>query len=92
MKITGTIAKAPVVKDKVIFSAIKEAEGQKPIQLVLFRQSRPISLSNMLNNVKLNDEVTITGRMESNPRTNEAQIIIDDIEVGYKDTPCPESF
>jgi len=92
MKITGTIAKTPVVKDKVIFSAIKEAEGQKPIQLVLFRQSRPISLSNMLNNVKLNDQVTISGRMESNPRTNEPQIIIDDIEVQHKDTSCPEYF
>jgi aspartyl/asparaginyl-tRNA synthetase len=92
MKITGKIVKTPVVKDKVIFSAIKETEEQKPIQLVLFRQSRPISLANMLTNVKIDDQVTITGRLEPNPRNNEIQIIVDDIEIQYEDTPCPEYF
>jgi aspartyl/asparaginyl-tRNA synthetase len=92
MKITGKIVKTPVVKEKVIFSAIKESEEQKPMQLVLFKQSRPISLANMLSNVKIDDEVTITGRLESNPRNNEIQIIVDDIEIEYEETPCPEYF
>lgn len=92
MKITGKIAKTPVVTDKVIFSAIRETEDQNPIQLVLFKKSRPLSLTDMLSQVKLNDDVTITGRMESNPRNNEIQIIIDDIEIEYKDIPCPEYF
>jgi aspartyl/asparaginyl-tRNA synthetase len=92
MKITGKIVKTPIVKDKVIFSAIRESEEQKPMQIVLFKQSRPISLSNMLSNVKIDDQVTITGRLEPNPRNNEIQIIVDDIEVEYEDTPCPEFF
>ena len=92
MKITGKIVKTPIVKDKVIFSAIRESEEQKPMQIVLFKQSRPISLSNMLSNVKIDDQVTITGRLEPNPRNNEIQIIVDDIEVEYEDTPCPEYF
>jgi aspartyl/asparaginyl-tRNA synthetase len=92
MQITGKIVKQPVVKDKVIFSAIKESEEQKPIQMVLFRQSRPLSLTSMLSNAKVGDEVTIKGRMEPNPKNNEIQIIIDDIEIEYKDLPCPEYF
>lgn len=92
MNITGKIAKTPVVTDKVIFSAIRESEEQNPIQLVLFKKSRPLSLSSMLSNVNLGDEVTIKGRMESNPRNNEIQIIIDDMEIEYKDIPCPEYF
>lgn len=92
MKITGKIAKTPIVTDKVIFSAIRESDEQKPIQLVLFKKSRPLSMTSMLSNVKLGDEVTIKGRMEPNPRNNEIQIIIDDIEIEYKDIPCPEYF
>ena len=92
MKITGKIAKTPVVTDKVIFSAIKESDDQKPIQLVLFKKSRPLSMSSMLSDVKLGDQVTIKGRMEPNPRNNEMQIVVDDIEIEYKDIPCPEYF
>lgn len=92
MKITGKIVKAPIIKDKVIFSAIRESAEQKPMQLVLFRQARPLSLTQMLSNVKIDDQVTITGRLEPNPRNNEIQIIVDDIEVEYEDTPCPEFF
>lgn len=92
MNITGKIAKTPVVTDKVIFSAIRESEEQNPIQLVLFKKSRPLSLSSMLSNAKLGDQVTIKGRMEPNPRNNEMQIIVDDIEIDYKDIPCPEYF
>jgi len=92
MKITGRIAKMPMIKEKVIFSAIKESEEQKPIQIVLFKQSRPIILTKMLSELKSNDVVTITGKLERNPRNNETQIIIDDIELDYKEVTCPESF
>jgi aspartyl/asparaginyl-tRNA synthetase len=92
MKITGKIVKTPIVSDKVIFSAIRESAEQKPMQVVLFRQARPLALTQMLSNVKIDDEVTITGRLEPNPRNNEIQIIVDDIEIEHKDTPCPEYF
>ncbi|NTW90457.1 MAG: hypothetical protein HGA35_00730 [Erysipelotrichaceae bacterium] len=92
MNITGKITKTPIITDKVIFSAIRESEDQNPIQIVLFKKSRPLSLSSMLSDVKLGDEVTIKGRMEPNPRNNEIQIIVDDIEIDYKDIPCPEYF
>lgn len=92
MQLKGKIVKTPVIKDKVIFSAIKESEEQKPMQLVLFKQSRPLQLTRMLSELKIGDEVTITGRIESNPRNNETQIIIDDIEIEYKDIPCPDYF
>lgn len=92
MQLKGKIVKTPVIKDKVIFSAIKESEEQKPMQLVLFKQSRPLQLTRMLSELKIGDEVTITGRIESNPRNNETQIIIDDIEIEYQDIPCPEYF
>jgi aspartyl/asparaginyl-tRNA synthetase len=94
MKITGKIVKTPIVKEKVIFTAIKEAADQKPIQLVLFRTARPLALSTMLSNVKIDDEVTITGRLESNPKSSEIQIVIDDIDIKqeYKELPLPEYF
>lgn len=92
MQVKGKIVKNPIIKDKVIFSAIKESDDQRPMQIVLFKQSRPLALTNALSNVKLNDEVTITGRLEQNPRNNEIQIIIDDIELEYKDIPCPDYF
>jgi aspartyl/asparaginyl-tRNA synthetase len=79
MKITGTIVKLPIVKEKIIFTSIKEDEDA-PIQAVLFRSARPAKLSNLLINAKLDDKVTITGRLEKNPKNNEMQIIIDDIE------------
>lgn len=94
MKITGKIVKAPIVKEKVIFTAVKEAADQKPIQVVLFRTARPLALSNMLINAKIDDEVTITGRLESNPKNNEIQVVIDDIDIKkeYKEVPLPEYF
>lgn len=99
MQISGTVAKAPRVLDKVIFSAIKHEQCDKPIQLVLFRKNRPASLTNALSNAKVGDPITIIGKQEKNPTTNETQIIVTDIigvevEVGQstKDIPCPSVF
>lgn len=80
MQIKGEIAKLPIVKEKVIFSAIKE-NNDKPIQLVLFKNSRPATLTDILSNANLGDVVTINGRLENNPQNKEIQIIIDDIEL-----------
>lgn len=93
MKLTGTIVKLPIVKEKIIFTSIKE-DGDTPIQAVLFRTARPATLSNILINAKLDDKVTITGRLEKNPKNNEIQIIIDDIELeNLIDTsPMPTVF
>lgn len=93
MKITGTIVKQPIVRDKIIFTSIKE-DNDTPIQAVLFRSSRPAKLANMLTNIKLDDKVTIIGRLEKNPKNNEMQIVIDDID--FEETtyvsPMPDEF
>lgn len=93
MKITGTIVKQPIVKEKIIFTSIKE-DNDTPIQAVLFKSSRPAKLTQMLTNIKLNDKVTIIGRLEKNPRNNEMQIVIDDIDFDqeYIIPPVPNEF
>lgn len=93
MQITGTIIKQPIVKEKIIFTTIKE-DNDSPIQAVLFRTSRPQALSDILINAKLEDKVTIIGRLEKNPQNNEMQIVIDDIDTGQTATiaPMPDAF
>ena len=93
MKITGTIVKQPIIKEKIIFTSIKE-DNDTPIQAVLFKSSRPAKLAQMLTKIKLNDKVTIIGRLEKNPKNNEMQIVIDDIdfEDTYEITPMPDEF
>lgn len=93
MQMSGKIVKLPIVKDKIIFTAIQEGKD-KPIQAVLFRTARPAKLSTMLSLLKVDDEVTITGRLESNPMNKEMQIVIDDIQSNIKqeETPCPDYF
>lgn len=93
MKLEGTIAKAPAIREKVIFSAIKADNIFKPVQIVLFRKNRPAALTNYLSNASLGDRITIEGKTEKNPRTGEIQIIIENI-VGAeaKEIPCPTVF
>lgn len=92
MQLQGTIAKAPAIRDKVIFSAIKADNIIKPIQIVLFRKNRDAALTEFLSNAKLGDRITITGRTEKNPYNNETQIIIDDIVGAVKEIPMPSVF
>lgn len=92
MEFTGTIAKAPAIRDKVIFSAIKADNINKPIQIVLFRKNRDAALTKALSNAKLGDAITIKGRTEKNPYNNETQIIIDDIIGAQPVLECPTSF
>jgi len=92
MELTGKIAKTPAIRDKVIFAAIKADNIIKPIQIVLFRKSRPAELTNLLSNAKLGDSITIKGKTEKNPRTGETQIIIDDIIGAQLEMECPTSF
>lgn len=95
MQITGTIVKKPIIKEKIIFTSIKE-ENDSPIQAVLFRTNRPAKLSEALMNANLDDKVTIIGRLEKNPKNNEMQIVIDDFISETEDlnflSPMPEVF
>lgn len=94
MKVTGTIVRNPVVKDKVIFSSIKTEDAINPVEIVLFRLHRPTSYADHLAAAKENDKITLVGRYEKNPRNNETQIIIDEIDVPINwqessdDDPC----
>lgn len=73
----GTISRVPLVRDRVIFSAM--TIDDKPVQIVLFRQSRPIHLGETLKALKVGDPITISGKRDLNTKTSEPQIIIDDI-------------
>lgn len=78
MQVTGVIARTPIVKEKVIFTSLKE-ENSPPLQVVLFRLDRPAKLADLLSNAKLDDKFTISGRLEKNPFNDEMQIIVDDV-------------
>ncbi len=75
----GTIAKEPKITEKSVFSAIKIDNAEKPIQIVLFINHRPLIIKEVLSNVKIGDEITVVGKLEKNPRNNENQIIIDEL-------------
>lgn len=95
MEISGTIAKIPAIRDKVIFSAIKLDNVNNPIQIVLFRKNRPAALTEFLSHAKLGDEITIVAKAEKNPYNNETQFIIDNIlnaEQSIENMPCPTVF
>lgn len=97
----GIIAKELKSTPKVMYSALKIAEN-KPMQLVLYINHRPPILKDVLTNANVGDEVTVVGKLETNPRNNETQIVIDEIysgnyqkqeEVHYyfnKDSQCYE--
>jgi len=91
MEFTGKIVKAPAIRDKVIFSAIKVEFIHKPVQIVLFRKNRPAALSEFLSNAKIGDEITIIAKLESNPYNNESQLVVMDIlnAEKEKEVACP---
>lgn len=78
----GTIAKQPIVRDKVIFSAIKTQDAERPTQLVLFKDKIDSKFVELLANVNLGDEVTVAGKMQKNKLNNETEISIAEIYAG----------
>lgn len=78
----GTIAKQPIVKDKVIFSAIKMSNAERPIQLVLFKSTVDKNFAELLATLNLNDEITVAGKMQKNKLNNETEISIAEIYAG----------
>ena len=78
----GTIAKQPVVREKVIFSAIKMPNETNPVQLVLFKSTVDNKFVELLSNLKLNDEITVAGKMQKNKLNNETEISIAEIYIG----------
>jgi hypothetical protein len=75
-KFTGTIVKEVIVKDKVIITALKMADRDKPTQLVVFPAYRDAEVIDTVKAFQVNDTVTVYGKEESNPKTKELQIII----------------
>lgn len=80
--LTGTIAKQPIIKDKVIFSAIKTPTLDRPTQLVLFKEHRATKFIELLSNVNLGDVVTVVGKMQKNKLNNETEISVEEIYLG----------
>ena len=75
-KFTGTIVKEVIVKDKIIITALKIADRDKPTQLVVFPAYRDAEVIDTVKAFQVNDTVTVYGKEESNPKTKELQIII----------------
>jgi hypothetical protein len=81
----GTIAKQPVVRDKVIFSAIKTQDAERPTQLVLFKDKIEKEFVDLLANSNLGDQVTVIGKMQKNKLNNETEISVAQVHAGdYK--------
>lgn len=78
----GTIAKQPIIKDKVIFSAIKMQGETNPVQLVLFKSTVDSKFVELLSNLKLNDEITVAGKEQRNKLNNQREISIAEIYTG----------
>ena len=78
----GTIAKQPIIKDKVIFSAIKMPNADRPIQLVLFKSTVDKNYADLLSTLILNDEIMVAGKMQKNKLNNETEISIAEIYTG----------
>lgn len=78
----GTIAKQPIVRDKVIFSAIKTQDAERPTQLVLFKDKIDSKFVELLANANLGDEVTVAGKVQKNKLNNETEISIAEIYAG----------
>jgi hypothetical protein len=78
----GTIAKKPIVKDKVIFSAIRIPNADRPIQLVLFKSTVDKSYADLLATLTLNDEITVAGKEQKSKLNNETEISVAEIYLG----------
>jgi hypothetical protein len=76
MKFEGTIVKEPIVKDKIIISAIRLPNRENPIQMVVFPAYRDAETVDNIKAFKIDDKVIIYGNEETNPKSKERQIII----------------
>ena len=95
MKFEGTIVKEPIIKEKVIITAMKIADRENPIQMVVFPAYRDAEIIDNIKAFKIDDKVIVYGNEETNPKTKERQIIINKA-YPFKEkpapTPCPDSF
>jgi hypothetical protein len=76
MKFEGTIVKEPIIKEKVIITAIKMPNRENPIQMVAFPAYRDAETIDNIKSFKINDSVVVYGNEETNPKSKERQIII----------------
>lgn len=88
--LTGTIAREPINREKVIYFSINAEQFNKPIQVVAFKRNHSESIIKQCLAFKLNDDISLHGKLEKNPRTGEQQIILH--ALAFKETPMPTVF
>jgi hypothetical protein len=76
MKFEGTIVKEPIIKEKVIITALKMPNRENPIQMVVFPAYRDAETIDNIKAFKIDDSVIVYGNEETNPKSKERQIII----------------
>jgi len=76
MKFEGTIVKEPIVKEKIIITAIKLPNRENPTQVVIFPAYRDAETVDNIKAFKINDKVIVYGNEETNPKSKELQIIV----------------
>ena len=76
MKFEGTIVKEPIIKEKVIITAIKMPNRENPIQMVVFPAYRDAETIDNIKAFKIDDKVIIYGNEETNPKSKERQIMV----------------
>ena len=76
MKFEGTIVKEPIIKEKIIITAIKLPNRENPIQVVVFPAYRDAETVDNIKAFKIDDKVIVYGNEEANPKSKELQIIV----------------
>ena len=76
MKFEGIVVKEPIIKEKVIITALKLPNRENPIQMVVFPAYRDAETIDNIKAFKIDDKVIIYGNEETNPKSKERQIII----------------
>lgn len=76
MLYTGRLIKPPTVRDKVIFFSLAKDYESAPMVCVLFRQKRAPQITTTMLNAKVNDILTIDGKIEKNPYDSKDQLIV----------------
>ena len=76
MKFEGIVVKEPIIKEKVIITALKLPNRENPIQIVVFPAYRDAETVDNIKAFKIDDKVIIYGNEETNPKSKERQIIV----------------
>jgi len=79
MQFSGLLTKTPVNTGKVIYLAVGQTTNQETITWVMFKQSSTVEQMYLAATLKTGAHITCIGRENLNPKTNQPQIIIDQL-------------